>query len=41
MLVIIYIPHEILDSKILTKSLFFDSDNLLTFTKLVKCIPEF
>ena len=26
---------------ILTKMLFFDTDNLLRFTKLVKCIPEF
>ena len=35
--VVIYVPPIILDSK----CYWFDSDNLLRFTKMVKCLPEF
>ena len=40
-LVIIYVPPIIIDSQFEHKCCCFDTDNLLRFTKLVKCIPEF
>ena len=44
MLVIIYVPPINLDSWFLTyicNCCCFDSDNVLRFSKMVKCLPEF
>ena len=41
LLVIICVPPIIIDKIFLHKCCCFDTDNLLRFTKLVKCLPEF